>query len=171
MLSHLRQPVTIHIPSPTEQKDRNDGKSSPTIFWQPLAEWWWFYHHLRVIMTNQKVVPPLKGGRTSDTIKEPLRKEEGKISDSEKRVVDWSPEQWLTKPSEGVSGHPVRTSFVGLAEAGTILSWKQASIGHPRGSLGREASTNHNVTNLSIVRTLIDRNYLENLIIIFKTKK
>ena len=39
-------------------------------------------------MTNQKVVPPLKEGRTSDTIKEPSRKEEGKLSDSEKMIVD-----------------------------------------------------------------------------------
>ena len=35
-------------------------------------------------MTGQKVFPPLKGGRTSDTIKEPSRKEKGKLSDSEK---------------------------------------------------------------------------------------
>ena len=92
-------------------------------------------------MTSQKVVPPLKGGRTSDTIKGPSRKKESKLFHSEKRVANWSLEQWLTKPSEGVSGHPVRTSFAGLAEVGTILDWKQASIWQPRGSLGRKAST------------------------------
>ena len=32
MLSHLRQPVTARIPPPAERKNRNDGKSPPTIF-------------------------------------------------------------------------------------------------------------------------------------------
>ena len=33
ILSHFRQPVTAHIPSPIERNDRNDGKSfPPTIF-------------------------------------------------------------------------------------------------------------------------------------------
>ena len=30
-------------------------------------------------------------------------------------------EPWLTKPSEGASGHPVRTSFAGTTEPGTYI--------------------------------------------------
>ena len=38
-------------------------------FWQPPVERWWLCHSLSAIMTSQKVFPPLKRGRASDTIK------------------------------------------------------------------------------------------------------
>ena len=113
ILSHFRQPITARIPSPAERKDRDDGKSSPTISDSRLQS---DDDSATVSVPSwqaKKVFPPLKGDRASDTIKGPSCEEGGKRSDSGKRRADWSSEQWLTKPSEGVSEHPVRTSFAG----------------------------------------------------------
>ena len=66
-------------------------------------------------MTSQKFVPPLKGGRTSDTIKGPSRKEGGKLSDSKKsRSI-------IRAMTDKTVGGCVQTSFAGLTEVGIIL--------------------------------------------------
>ena len=73
-----------------------------------------------VIMTTQNISLPLKReNKASDTIYiyEPSHKEEGKLVIPSKRPTDLSLLPWLTKPSEGVSGHPVRMPFVGTIES------------------------------------------------------
>ena len=46
----------------------------------------------------------------------------------------------MTKPSEGVSRHPVQVPFAGTTESELYLGWERASIWQLRGSQGREAS-------------------------------
>ena len=84
----------------------------------------------RGIMTSQNISLPLKR-ETKLLIRyiyEPSHKEEGKLAIPSKRPTDLSLFPWLTKPSEGVSGHPVRTPFAGMTEPGIYIGWDRASI-------------------------------------------
>ena len=77
------------------------------------------------IMTRQNISLPLKR-ETKLLIRhiyiyEPSHKEKGKLAISSKKLIDYSLSPWLTKPSEGVSGHPVRTPFAGTTEPGIYI--------------------------------------------------
>ena len=52
---------------------------------------------------------------------EPSHKKKGKLAILSKRPTGLSFFPWLTKPSEGVSGHPVRTPFAGTTEPGIYI--------------------------------------------------
>ena len=85
-----------------------------------------------VIMTTQNISPPLKKNQSFwYYIYQPSHKEEGKLAIPSKRSTDLSPSlwPWLTKPSEGVSGHPIRTPFAGgTTKSRTYIGWDRASI-------------------------------------------
>ena len=75
------------------------------------------------IMTSQNISLPLKR-ETKLLIRyiyEPSYKEESKLAIPRKRPTDLSLFPWMTKPSEGVSGHPVRMPFAGMAEPGIYI--------------------------------------------------
>ena len=86
-----------------------------------------------VMMTTQNISLPLKRETVllERYIYKPSHKEEGKLRIPRKRPTDSSLSlwPWLTKPSEGASGHPVRTPFAGSTiESRIYIGWDRASI-------------------------------------------
>ena len=140
-----------HVPSPAEWKDRlrwqqvtshdHSTWSLPTIsdssityhcFWQPPVGWQWpcclqvsSWQNIKYLLTiNER-------NSTLGTIYKPSHEEEGNLLIHNKRPIDlYLPLlPWLTKPSEGASGHPVRMPFAGITtESRTFVCWDRVSI-------------------------------------------
>ena len=71
ILSHFKQLVTAHIPSPAERKDRNDGKSFPPMISEAACRAMMALPLPQRNHCKPKSLPTIKGDRASDTIKEP----------------------------------------------------------------------------------------------------
>ena len=116
LLGHFRQPITTCPVPPAERKDKDDGKSSlpqsltvacRIMMALPPSQ----HHH-----DKPKSLPTIKGDKAPGTIKDPHTVKEGKHFFLKRRTqvrISKCQSKKLTKPSESVSGPPVRTSFAG----------------------------------------------------------
>ena len=74
-------------------------------------------------MTKPKYLPTIKeGNKVPNTIYMDLHtRRKVSLLYLVKDQLIYLSEPWLTKPSEGVSGHPVRTPFAGATEPGIYI--------------------------------------------------